>query len=75
MRMNHRQIWWPVRAGSALLLLSVLDSQLSTVRAQGAPAPTMKTLGQIQPRTPVDAAHTSIDITNDQVNAWTSFPR
>jgi hypothetical protein len=41
------------------LLLSTLNSQLSTVFAQGsltppgAPAPTMKTLAQIEPRTPI----------------------
>jgi parallel beta-helix repeat protein len=48
----------------ALLAFSILNSQLATVFAQGsltppgAPAPTMLTLNQIEPRTPVDAAHT-----------------
>src|ERR1019366_8416418 len=46
-------------AGFALLLLSALNSHLSTVFAQGsltppgAPAPTMKTLDQIEARTPI----------------------
>jgi len=46
----------------ALVLLSTLNSQLSTVFAQGsltppgAPAPTMKTLAQIEPRTPISSA-------------------
>jgi len=49
----------------ALLALSAFSPQLSTCFAQGsltpppgAPAPTMLTLSQIEPRTPVDAAHT-----------------
>ena len=48
----------------ALLALSTLNLQLSTCFAQGsltppgAPAPTMLTLNQIEPRTPVDATHT-----------------
>jgi hypothetical protein len=48
----------------AATLISILNVQISTVFAQGtltppgAPAPTMKTLGQIEPRTPVDASHT-----------------
>ena len=47
---------------AALLLLATLNSQLSTAFAQGsltppgAPAPTMKTLAQIEPRTPISAA-------------------
>ena len=46
---------------AALLLLSTLNSQLSTVFAQGsltppgAPAPTMKTLDQIEARTPISS--------------------
>ncbi len=48
----------------ALLALSSLSPQLSTCFAQGsltptgAPAPTMLTLNQVEPRTPVDATHT-----------------
>ncbi len=48
----------------ALLTLSTLNLQLSNAFAQGsltppgAPAPTMLTLNQIEPRTPVDATHT-----------------
>ena len=47
---------------AALLLLSTLNPQLSTVFAQGsltppgAPAPTMKTLSQVEPRTPITSA-------------------
>jgi len=47
-----------------LALISTLNPQLSTVFAQGsltppgAPAATMKSLAQIEPRTPVDATHT-----------------
>jgi hypothetical protein len=50
-----------------LTLFAAFNSQLSTAFAQGsltpsgAPAPTMKTLAQIEPRTPVDAAHTPVD--------------
>lgn len=46
---------------ACLLLLSIINSQLSTVFAQGsltppgAPAPTMKTLDQIESRTPISA--------------------
>jgi hypothetical protein len=46
----------------ALLALVTLNSQLSTAFAQGAltptgaPAPTMKTLAQIEPRTPISSA-------------------
>jgi hypothetical protein len=47
---------------AALLLLSTLNPQLSTCLAQGsltppgAPVPTMKTLAQIEPRTPISSA-------------------
>jgi hypothetical protein len=53
-----------------LTLFAAFNSQLSTAFAQGsltpsgAPAPTMKTLAQIEPRTPVDAAHTPGDISD-----------
>jgi hypothetical protein len=53
-----------------LLFLSTINSRLSTIRAQGtltppgAPAPTMKTLAQIEPRIPVDAAHTPGDFSD-----------
>src|SRR5437764_23305 len=53
---------WSVYPGllAALALLSTLNSQLSTIRAQGAltppgpPGPTQKTLQQIEPRTPLN---------------------
>jgi hypothetical protein len=54
--------------GAALLLLSTLHPQLSTVFAQGsltppgAPAPTMKTLAQIEPRTPISSAAYTINV-------------
>jgi hypothetical protein len=47
---------------AAALLLSTLNSQLSTARAQGsltppgAPTTTMKTLAQVEPRTPISSA-------------------
>src|SRR5450759_4606024 len=50
------------RLALALGLLSTLNLQLSTVFAQGSltppgtPAPTMKTLAQIEPRTPISSA-------------------
>jgi hypothetical protein len=53
---------WLKRAGLALALCSILNPQLSTAFAQGsltppgAPAPTMKSLDQIEPRTPISAA-------------------
>ena len=49
-------------AWAAALLLSTLNSQLSTALAQGSltppgtPAPAMKTLAQIEPRTPISSA-------------------
>jgi hypothetical protein len=52
---------WPKCAVLALLL-STINSQLSTSLAQGsltppgAPAPTMKSLAQIEPRTPISSA-------------------
>ena len=55
------------RAG-LLLLLSTLSPPLSTVFAQGsltspgAPAPTMKTLAQIEPRTPISSAPFTISV-------------
>ena len=50
------------------LLLSTLNPRLSTAFAQGsltppgAPAPTMKTLAQIEPRTPISALPTTITV-------------
>jgi len=55
----------PIVITLALLALLTLNSQISTCFAQGSltpppgvPAPTMLTLSQIEPRTPVDATHT-----------------
>lgn len=48
----------------AVLLLAAINTPFSTAFAQGsltppgAPAPTMLTLSQVEPRTPVDATHT-----------------
>jgi len=53
-------------AALALLALSILDSQLSSVFAQGslappgAPAASMKSLDQIEPRTPISSAPCTI---------------
>ena len=53
-----------------LLLLSTLNSQLSTAFAQGSltppglPAPTMKSADQIEPRTIVNAVNTPGDANN-----------
>ena len=55
-------------AGFALALLSTLDSPFSTCFAQGsltppgAPAPTMKSLDQIEPRTPISSAPFTISV-------------
>lgn len=57
------KIWIP-RLLPALILFSALDAQLSTVFAQGSltppspPSPTMKTLDQVEARTPVDTNNT-----------------
>jgi hypothetical protein len=55
----------PISSGLALaVLLSAISVQLPPAFAQGSltppgvPAPTMKTLDQVEPRTPVDATHT-----------------
>src|SRR5678816_758344 len=51
-----------------VLLLSTFNVQLSTVLAQGpltppgAPAPTMKTLDQVEPRTPISAFGTTLTV-------------
>jgi len=63
--LNHQSIMKtniPIVISLALLALSTLNLQLSTAFAQGsltppgAPAPTMLTLNQIEPRTPISSA-------------------
>jgi len=55
---------------AAALLLATFGLQPSTVLAQGsltppgAPAPTMKSLNQIEPRIPIDALHTPGDVSS-----------
>jgi hypothetical protein len=54
--------WKIIIVGSALTVFSALDSRFATLFAQGAltppgpPAPTMRTLLQIEPRTPISSA-------------------
>jgi len=57
---------WQKRIGLALALFSTLNLQLSTCLAQGSltppgpPTPTMKSLAQIEPRTPIASAPITI---------------
>ena len=57
-----------IRLAAFALLFSTLDPQLSTAFAQGslappgAPAPTMKTLAQIEPRSPISSAPFTITV-------------
>ena len=59
---NHQTMRTQLKVTALALLLSTLNPQLSTVFAQGsltppgAPAPTMKSLAQIEPRTPISSA-------------------
>ncbi len=67
MNYDLRLTIWLKRASFALLL-STLNSQLSTLHAQGslappgAPAPAMKSLAQIEPRTPISSVPYTISM-------------
>ena len=66
MKIQPIQPFIPTTLVLVALLLSTLNPQLSTVFAQGsltppgAPAPTMKTLTQIEPRTPISSVPVTI---------------
>jgi len=65
---STRNSWRGIRLAALALFLSTLNFQLSTCFAQGsltppgAPAPTMKTLDQTEPRTPISSAPFTISV-------------
>ena len=66
MRFSHRDSRRiaPLLFLGALQVFSVSAFPQGTLAPPGAPAPTMKTLDQVEARTPIDAAHTPGDSTN-----------
>jgi hypothetical protein len=55
----HMKTFIPLVTGSGVLIASAcIALAQGNLQPPGAPAPAMKTLHQVEPRTPVDAVHT-----------------